>query len=415
LRARAGWLAAFVLWTTSSAHAANVPGTSAQFVWGAATGPVAGYAVQVSRSGGVYREETRVASTSARVAGQIGETIRVRVLAYDVTGRLGPASAISDAITFVQPPAPPPATRVDLDGNGLADAIAVSPATGAVAASLLQSDGSRRWVAIGAPRDAGMRPVGLADADGDGRKDLLLRNAASGANELWLLRGLTYSVVALPIQGVRFRAVAFRDFSADGKADVLFHDTARGESIVWRLGANGFLGVLPVDPAPAGATLAAVADVDGDRAPDLLWQRSATRALDAWLLRGVEPRAVLALGILPVGSRIDGVGDLDANGTDDLVIHVETSTSIALHAWFLAGTSAPRKAIARHLLATSRLRGVVDVNSDGRDDLVIASSTALAAYGVTPVLAATSPPRWTSNALALNNIPTGSWQFLSSD
>lgn len=403
--------------TQAEAFAANVPGTSAQLSWSAASGPVLGYAVEVSRGTGPFVEISRVALPSARVTGQIGDTLRVRVLAFDANGRFGPASVLSDPITFVAAPPPVPRgdPRLDLDGNGLSDAMAVGPTSGVVSAALLQPDGSRLWVVIGQPRDTGMRPVGSSDVDGDGRVDLLFRNSLSGANELWLLRGLTYSVIALPAQAVRFRVAAFRDFSGDGRADVLFHSEGTGQSVVWTLAAAGLTGTLAVDPAPTGAALAAVADVDGDRSPDLVWQRLATRALEAWLLRGVIPRAVVSLGVAPSSARVVGVGDFDADGVEDLVWHRVSASVSTLDVWFLAGANAPRTGIALRLLATSELRGVVDVNSDGTDDLVVATGTTAASYGVKPVLAAAAPPQWTTQALPLSGTPLGGRKFLTLD
>jgi hypothetical protein len=404
-------LVALLGWATSEmASAVNVPGTRARLAWTAASGPVAGYVVEVSRNAGAFVEESRVAATAAYVSGAIGETLNVRVRAYDATGRLGPASTSSDPIFFVSATV----ASADLDGNGLSDAIAVNTTNGSVNAVLLMSDGSRRWVTIGSPRDAAMRPAGFADVDGDGRADVLLRNAATGANELWLMRGLTYSVVPLPTQGARFRIVALRDFSGDGKADAFFHDFETGQSLLWTLGGSGRSSVLQVDPAPLGTKLAAIVDVDGDRAPDLVWQNTGTRTLDAWILSGVRPRAALSLGIAPLGGKVVGVGDLDANGCDDLVWSKPTSTGYALLVWFLAGANAPRAGIALKLTSTSVFRGVVDADSNGRDDLVV-EDTARVAFQVSPVLVSGSATFWQTSAIRLGSGPSGTWQFVAVD
>jgi len=405
----------FAVLLSTRALAVNVPGTSVQLTWTAASGPVAGYAVQVSRNGAAFRVESNVTSAAVRVAGSIGETLLVRVAAFDTRGRSGPLSALSDSITFVTAPTPPRSgdTRADLDGNGRSDALAINLATGALVASLLAANGTRSWVTIGTPRDPAMRPVGFGDVDADGRADVLWRNPVTGTNEIWRMRGLTYSLIGLPSQAARFRVAAFRDFSGDGKADALFHDSVTGESLVWRLGAEGFVNTLAVDRAPTGMQLAAVGDVDGDRSPDFVWLNVTTRRLDAWLLRGLVPRAVVSLGTAAAVSRLEGAGDFDGNGTDDLAWTRTTPSGTVIDVWFLAGASAPKIGTTVLLAAGSTLRGVVDLDSNGKDELVVGSSATLYGVAVSPVRPSGSTTRWTVLSTALSGVPLASWKFLS--
>ncbi|HEU4427498.1 MAG TPA: FG-GAP-like repeat-containing protein [Myxococcota bacterium] len=395
--------------------AVDVTGTSVQLTWTAATGPVSGYAVQVSRSGGAYTEVARVAGRSVNVTGTIGQTVLVRVAAYNVLGQSGAFSPISDPIRFVAAPAPAPTIdlRADLDGNGRADALAVNASTGALAASLLQADGTRRWVTIGTPRDAAKRPVGFGDVDADGRADVLWRNAATGTNEIWLMRGLTYSVIPLPSQGPRYRVAAFRDFSGDGRADALFHDPANGQSMAWVLGASGFVTSLAVDPAPTGSRLVAVGDIDGDRSPDFVFRNTTTRRLDAWLLRGVVPRAVVTLGTAASGATVGGVGDFDGNGRDDLVWLRPTASGTVIDVWFLNGANAPSVGTALLLGAGQTSRGVADLASNGRDQLVVGGTTALYGVTVSPVRPSGAATRWTIRSVRLTGVPISSWRFLA--
>jgi hypothetical protein len=399
-----------------SAHAVDVPGTSVRLAWNGATGPVSGYDVQVSRNGGAYRVETRVVSSAVQLAGSIGQTLLVRIAAFDVNGRRGSFSPVSDSVRFVSGPTPPPpsSTTVDLDGNGLSDAVAVSSSNGGVQGVLLQTDGSRRWTTIGTPRDAAMRPAGFADVNGDARADVVMRNPSTGANELWLMRGLTYSVVALPSLAPRFRVAALRDFTGDRKADVLWHDYTRGESWLWVMGASGYQTARAVDRAPVGSRLEAVADVDGDRAPDLVWRNTTTRVLDAWLLTGVTPRAVTRIGTAPIYAKVVGVGDFNRDGKDDLVWSTPTSTGLTLRVWFLAGMNPPRSGIALRVPKGSVFRGVADVNSNGRDDFVIGDSPRTG-YQVSPVYKSGSTTDWQTTAIPLGSGPSGAFSFLSLD
>jgi hypothetical protein len=306
--------------------------------------------------------------------------------------------------------------RTDFDGNGTPDGVAVDLKSGLVSAVLMGSNGTLRWVTIGAPRDASMRPVGLSDVDADGRADLLLRNPRTGANELWLMRGLSYSVVALPALSVAQRLVSFRDFTGDGRADAFFHDVSKLRSRVWELGATGFVASHDVDPGPAGSVLAAVADVDGDAAPDLIWRDVKSQRLEAWMLDGIEPRASVALGTAPGSSRFLGVGPIDGDADEDLVWLQTSPSPRSLLVSFLEAAAAPRTAIATAVYSATRVVGMLDVTSDGMEELVaIDGSGAWVAYSVAPTLASASPARWTLRATKLTAPPPGLWRFVALD
>jgi len=409
------WLAPF------GAAAVGVVGTSAGFVWSAATGPVSGYAVQVSRNGGAYVEEARVTTLSTRVSGQIGDTLRVRVDAFDVNGRMGPASTPSDAITFTQgspPPPPPPgggSPAGDVDGDGVTDSLVFDVTTGEISALLLQAGGTRTLQSIGMPSEAGMRPVGYADTDGDGQADLLWRNAATGKNELWLMNGTAHAVVALPDQPTRFSVKAFRDFSGDGHADVFFHDSSSGGSEIWTLGAAGRSSVLAVDPAPGGSSLAAVADVDGDGAPDLVWQDTMTGQMEGWRMSGAAPVATFSLPNAPAGGSVQGSGDLDGDGNDDLVWRVLQGKSRTLNVWFMDGMNAPAQGIAGIIKKKTLVRGVVDVTSDGRAEIIVVAKKGFIATTVdaTGAQNASGQMAWSTHSVNLTQVPAAKrWSFL---
>jgi hypothetical protein len=410
------------------ALAVDVTGTSAGFQWTAATGPVVGYAVQVSRNGGAYREEKRVSGTGARVSGQVGETIQVRVAAYNWRGDLGTPSTASDTVRFIQdvqpapsPTQPPPGTggdpSGDVDGDGMTDSLAFNQRTGQLSALLLHSDGTREWQPLGSPSDAKMRPMGYADVDGDGQADVLWRNPRSGANELWRMSGTSYSVVSLPDQPRSHEVAAFRDFSGDGLADVLFHEPSSGDSEVWTLTGAGRSAVLAIDPAPADMTLAAVADLDGDAAPDLVWQDSRSGALEAWRMNGTSPVAVFSLPDAPTTrSRVVGSGDFDGDGAEDLVWYARFGKKRReAHLWFMDGMNAPSAGVVMRVGKKVRMRGVVDMNNDGRADLVVVRRRGFTAYSVSPTGSAdfSGAMKWDTQALDLAEIPASKrWYFL---
>lgn len=128
---RAGALAGLGIFALSvalagPASAVDLPGaTSATLAWTAASGPVAGYSVYVSRNGASPAgPEQQVTSPRATVSGVLGESLVVWVEAFDASGAPGPVSQSSDSLRFVAAPgAPPqasvsPATLVALTSQG---------------------------------------------------------------------------------------------------------------------------------------------------------------------------------------------------------------------------------------------------------------------------------------------------------
>lgn len=434
-----------------AAAAVDVPGTSAGVSWTAATGPVRGYVVQVSRNGSSYREEQRVTGLSARVSGQVGETVHVRVAAYDAGGRLGSPSTPSDPITFrgapapapapPPPPAPAPAPTPapapaptpppapappppapaptpganrpgDVNRDGIADALAYDEGRGELGVLLLRSDGTRTWQPIGRPRDGAMRAVGIADVDANGQADVLWRSNQSGANEVWLMSGANYSALPLPTRTVDWNVAAFRDFDRDGRADVLWRRVPTGSSEIWRLGASGRLGEIALDPAPRGMRLAAAADTDGDGSPDLVWHDPYAGKVEVWQMRGTAPVAVGSFPNAPKAANIAAVGDFDGDGRDDLMWR----NSGRLVVWFASGLQSPESGVVLALSKKSKLRGVADVNADGRAEIVTVNKQGVVAHSISRSGSRNSRGEmvWGSQALVVDTSSAGkAWTFLT--
>ena len=108
------FLCAASLSATLARGIAIVGTTSANFAWTAASGPVAGYAVFVNRNGAGYpaAPSQQVTAPQATVSGSYGDTVVIKVAAYDSSNHLGPFSADSALYQF----------SLDTDGDGIPDA-----------------------------------------------------------------------------------------------------------------------------------------------------------------------------------------------------------------------------------------------------------------------------------------------------
>ena len=76
---------------------------------------------------------------------------------------------------------------------------------------------------------------GVGDFDGDGRADILWRNAASGENYIYLMNGTAIasqaSVARSPTSPGRCKGVG--DFDGDGRADILWRNATSGENYIY--------------------------------------------------------------------------------------------------------------------------------------------------------------------------------------
>ena len=212
--------------------------------------------------------------------------------------------------------------------------------------------------------------LGVADFNGDGLSDVLLRaNDGSGNLELWLMAGLRPPLV-IDVTGTatadKFSGVG--DFNGDGMADVLWSDGA-GKLSLWTFNnaiASDGSQVMALDTiqtlsaaAPAGWTLAGIGDFNGDGKSDIVW--TAPDASNAgqtdvlvWLMDGAARVAQAVVGYTPAGgyNLLTAVGDYDGDGHADLQFRDAQGN---LTIWYMNGLSVSHIAIVAPTQAVSDL------------------------------------------------------------
>lgn len=233
--------------------------------------------------------------------------------------------------------------------------------------------------AWGPPRPAGVEPVtrfAPLDVDRDGDVDLvtagarrpsLLRNRGDGSFEDVAQEAGLASV------GPSVTVVA-GDLDDDGDPDLVFV-TRRGEIVAATNSRGGLLEVRPaVVGAPAGAFDVAVGDLDGDGDLDLA--AVAPRGVFALENRGALSLEATRDPVLPGTVRWPASGassvwivDLDADGRSDLVAAAETGALLGLNAGDTSFPAAPE--LLRPLASAGAFPvAVALVDPDARLDLV---------------------------------------------
>ncbi|MCG8592303.1 MAG: VCBS repeat-containing protein [Proteobacteria bacterium] len=381
----------------SPALAADVVGrTTAELRWSAASGPVVGYQLFVSRNGGGFTATTTVAGTQAMVSGAYGDTVQLQVAAFDASGNLGPRSAASEPIRFVEAPEPPGGggggggggnpvppvvenplsgfwrdlVRVDFDGNGQTDVLWRNDSTGSARVWLM--DGGTRVGSFVLPFLGRFSIAGAGDFDRDGRGDVLLHDAETGQTRIWFThgQGLDEAVDGPDDPGENWDVVSCADFDGDGRTDVLWRDATAGQTTLWLMeGASIRRSQLLNDLDDTFWRVVGAGDYNGDGRADILWRNAFTGKNLMWEMRGTTVtgqqtfRPLYDTQWVPVAS-----ADFDGDGTDDLLWR--NFRTLEMQVWMMDSGTAARGGPMIGRARSWSVVGVGDYDADGLTDIL---------------------------------------------
>ena len=170
---------------------------------------------------------------------------------------------------------------------------------------------------ISVPNSAG------TDLTGDGKADILWRNAMNG--DLYLFTSSPDAVAApgqdLGLVGGNWHVDQVADFTGDGKADILWRNAGNGDSYLWTSSANAVaapgidLGVVELQ-----WQVQAAADFNGDGKADILWRNMGNG--DVYLFTS-STNAVAApgqdLGVVELQWQVQQAADFNGDGKADIL------------------------------------------------------------------------------------------------
>ncbi len=216
--------------------------------------------------------------------------------------------------------------------------------------------------------------VGTGDFNGDGRDDVLLRNANGLVND-WLGQAnggfVSNHAVANYALGTNWTLAGTGDFNGDGRDDVLWRNEV-GAMSQWLGQANGSFAWNPnaAYQLPTNWQAAATGDFNGDGRDDILW-RNEVGAMAEWLGQAnggfaYNPNAAYQL---PTNWSLTTSGDFNGDGRDDILWRNEVG---AMAQWLANGdgTFAYNANAAYQLPTNWQLATSGDFNGDGRDDIL---------------------------------------------
>ena len=215
------------------------------------------------------------------------------------------------------------------------------------------------------------------DFDGDGRDELLLRHAGSGAWRYYALAdtGALEHALPLPADDV-YRFLGIGDFDGDGRDDVLFR---RRDDRSWLYYAVQAPDASPRVVLREGLRITenpafefrGIADLNGDGRDDLVLRNTSTGEWIAYLMDGTRSELRRGLGATRnLGYAFAGLGDFNGDGRADLLLrHVNQG------AWLSYEMNAGVRGVLRRVPLTRNLafgfEGIGDLNGDGRDDVLL--------------------------------------------
>ncbi len=309
----------------------------------------------------------------------------------------------------------PRAKRADFDGDGRSDILWRNASTGENyvypmnGTTILAGEGYLRTVA-----DLNWTVAGTGDFDGDGRADILGRNASTGQNYVYLMNGtaiLTEGYLRT-VADQSWQVAGIGDFDGDGKDDILWRNAVTGENYLYPMDG---LAIMPSEGylrtvADQSWQVAGIGDFDGDGKDDILWRNSSGGQNYIYPMNGtaIMPSEGFIRTVADPAWQVKGVGDLDGDGRADIVWRNNSSGQNYLYPMF--GTTI--KSTEGYLRTVAdlawQIAAVGDYDGDGRSDLLWRNATTGQNY-LYPMDGTTIKP----NEGFLRTVPVGNWTVVA--
>jgi hypothetical protein len=229
----------------------------------------------------------------------------------------------------------------DLDGDGLLDVVATNPGTGSISLFRGRPDGTLEPGVnvpvgpVGSQKSSAPFSAAIGDFDGDGKNDVAIAEAITGAVVVMLGSGdgTLRPEVAYPGGGVGPSICTASDVVPDGKLDLVCANRGSDDVSVLPGRGDGTFGapILSSTGAGTGPYAIGVADFNLDGVPDVVTPNF--RASTASVLLGVgDGRFEAPLDPGPTGVSAYGVatGDFDRDGRPDFAVCNATSNDVVV-------------------------------------------------------------------------------------
>jgi hypothetical protein len=200
----------------------------------------------------------------------------------------------------------------DFDGDGKSDILWRDTATGQTAIWFMNGAVATTSANTNVQATIGWRVDGVGDFNGDGKSDILWRHAGTGKTSVWFMDGAvkigggyTNVQAGLYTSTTGWHVQGAGDFNGDGKSDILLRNAETGRMAIWKM--NGVKVVssayTSVDAgsytSTAGLQVSAIADYNGDGKADILLRDAETGQTRVWVMNGSQVTSDVATDVNP--------------------------------------------------------------------------------------------------------------------
>jgi FG-GAP repeat len=261
---------------------------------------------------------------SSDIAATSPEGVSLDVIGYDLA---------SGAPTPTPTPSAATAVVADFNGDGHPDWVVRNPTTRLTAIWYLDNNvliGGD----VGPTLAAGWGLRGMGDFNGDNHSDYALFFPSTDQTAIWYLSGPTFIGGAYgPTLPNGWELVGVADFNADSKPDYVLYKASTHQTAIWYLNNNVLVGGDVGPTLPSGWALMGVADFDGDGHLDYGLFNSTTRQTAIWYLSGPTLIGGVLGPTLPSGWALVATADFNGDGKPDFVLYNAGTHQTAI--WYL--------------------------------------------------------------------------------
>ena len=233
------------------------------------------------------------------------------------------------------------------------------------------------------------------DFNGDGRSDLLLQYKDTGAVYVWQMDGANINkgsfVGGEGGPGAKWQVKATGDFDGDGKSDILLQYADTGAVYVWQMNGTNIIkgGFVGGDSGPGAKwQVKGTGDFNGDGKSDILLQYADTGAVYIWQMDGTTiKKGGFVGGDGGPGAKwqVKGTGDFNGDGKSDILL--QYADTGAVYVWQMGdGDSGPDIQASGFIGgyngpgAKWQAKGTGDFDGDGKSDILLQYADTGACY-----------------------------------
>ena len=200
----------------------------------------------------------------------------------------------------------------DLDADGKSDVVWRNSTTGDVVLWLMIGATVVQVTDLG-PVDPSAHIEAVEDMNADGWADFVWRNVSTGAVTVWLTKGDVLHGAAGPYVtsaspgsiSTAYHIEAGADFNGDGKGDLIFRNAASGDTIMWLMNGTAIVSNVAMGGVASDFLIEAASDLDADGKADLMWRGQTSGNVIVWLMNGSTIRSVTVVGSVDTNYHIE--------------------------------------------------------------------------------------------------------------